>query len=273
MNLRQPLRKLAAIFRRDLIITRSYRITFLLEMLEALMGVASFYYLSKFVQTEALARTLPQGHDYFSFAVVGFAFFDYLTVAVVAVELSLREARENGALEALLVTQTSVPLLLAGSALYPFLIASLRTLVYLGWAVLVFGFPVTSANWPAAAAALLASVLAFAGLGILSASYILLFKRGNPARWAILGVSALVGGVMYPVAVLPEPLQWLARLTPISYSLEAVRSALLAGASFAAVWPAVRALLLFAAVLLPLSLAVFAWSLRRTKMAGTLTHF
>jgi ABC-2 type transport system permease protein len=273
MTLRLALRKLAAMFRRDLNITRSYRIAFLLEAVEALLGVASFYYLSKFVQSEQLAQALPHGHDYFSFALVGFAFFDYLTVSVVTFEISLGEARQNGTLEALLVSQTPVPLLLVGSAVYPFLMTALRTLIYLGWAVLVFHFPVATANWLGAGAVLLGSVLAFTGLGILSASYILLFKRGNPIRWAILGLSALVGGVMYPVSVLPEPLQLVARVIPISYSLEAMRSALMAGASFADVWPAVRALLLFAAVLLPLSLWVFAWSLRRTKTAGTLTHF
>ena len=77
---------------------------------------------------------------------------------------------------------------------------------------------------------------------------------------------------MYPVSVLPVPLQWLARLLPVTYSLEGMRQALLAGATFAQLWPAVRALLIFAVVLLPLSSVVFAWALRRTKITGTLTH-
>ncbi len=50
-------------------------------------------------------------------------------------------------------------------------------------------------------------------------------------------------------------------------------AALLGGASFTDLWPPMRALLLFAAVLLPLSFAVFSWALRRTKITGTLTHF
>jgi ABC-2 type transport system permease protein len=78
--------------------------------------------------------------------------------------------------------------------------------------------------------------------------------------------------MMYPVSVLPPSLQWMARLLPVTYSLEGMRQALLAGATFAQLWPAVRALLLFAIILLPLSSAVFAWSLRRTKITGTLTH-
>jgi ABC-2 type transport system permease protein len=78
--------------------------------------------------------------------------------------------------------------------------------------------------------------------------------------------------MMYPVSVLPVPLQWMARLLPVTYSLEGMRQALLAGAGFAQLWPAVRALLLFAVVLLPLASLVFSWALRRTRITGTLTH-
>ena len=58
----------------------------------------------------------------------------------------------------------------------------------------------------------------------------------------------------------------------MTYSLEGMRHALLAGVSFAQLWPSVRALILFAVILLPLSGVIFAWALRRTKITGTLTH-
>ncbi len=273
MNLRRTLRKLGVFFRRDLAIARSYRAAFVLEVFEALFGVAAFYFLSRFVQSPELARALPPGSTYFSFALVGFAFFDYMNVALNAFDQSIQSARQNGTLETLLVTQTSLPVILAGSAVYPFALMSLRTAVYLGWGILFFGFPTRSANWPGAVLVLMASVLAFAGLGVLSASYLLLFKRGNPAKWLFLGVSGLVGGMMYPVSVLPGSLQHVARLVPVTYSLEGMRAALLAGASLVELWPSLRALLLFAIVLLPLSFTVFSWALRRTKITGTLTHF
>ena len=68
------------------------------------------------------------------------------------------------------------------------------------------------------------------------------------------------------------PLQWCARLLPVTYSLQGMRQALLAGTGFVQLWPSVRALLLFAAILLPLSSLVFAWALRQTKIRGTLAH-
>jgi ABC-2 type transport system permease protein len=267
------MRKLALMFRRDLTVARSYRFAFLIEMFQALFGSASFYFLSRFVQSPALQKSLPPGTSYFSFALVGIAFFDYLSVALSTFDSSLQEARQNGTLENLLVTQTSLPVILAGSSIYPFAWMSLHTAIYLGWGAILFGFPLQGANWLGALIVLAASVLAFSGLGILSASYLLIFKRGNPVNWAILGLSTVVGGMMYPISVLPKWLQYVARLTPVTYSLEGMRAAILSHATLIELLPSTAGLLLFAAILLPTSFAIFSWALRRAKITGTLTHF
>jgi ABC-2 type transport system permease protein len=267
------LRKIIALFLRDLSVARSYRVMFILQTFESLFGVAAFYYVSRFVESPHLSSELPQGGSYFAFALVGYAFFDYLGVALSVFDESIEEARQNGTLEYLLITQTSLPVILVGSMLFPFVILALRTVVYLGWGILLFGFPTRQANWLGAAAVLATSVLAFSGLGVLSACYLLLFKRGNPTKWLFLGVAGLVSGIMYPVNVLPKKLQLVARLFPMTYSLTGMRAAILGHASMAMLWPSIRALLSFALILLPLSLAIFAWALRRTKITGTLTHF
>jgi ABC-2 type transport system permease protein len=259
-------------FWRDLSIARTYRTAFLFEAIEALFGVAMFFYVARFVDSPQLQHALPHSESYFAFSLVGFVFLDYLSTAIDAFDRSLQEARDTGALEHLLVTQTSLPVMLAGSALYPFAAATVRIAVYIGWGAALFAFPLHAANWAAVAAVLVATLLAFSGLGILSASYLLLFKRGNPAKWFFLGVSGLVGGMLFPISVLPDWLQIVARLNPVTYALDAMRAALLGGAGFHAVWRPLLILLLFSAVLLPLSMAVFAWALRRTKTTGTLMH-
>jgi len=273
MNFWSSCRKIGALFQRDLALARSYRFAFVLQLFEILLGVAAFYYLSRFVQSPQLTQSLPQSGSYFAFALVGVAFFDYLSVSLNAFDESLEEARQNGTLESLVVTQTPLPVILAGSALYPFAALSLRTAGYLVWGVFLFGFSAAQANWFGALIVLGASILSFIGLGVLSASYSLVFKRGNPVKWLFLGVSGLVSGVMYPVRVLPGALQWIARLVPATYSLEGMRAALLGHAPIGELWPAIRALLVFAIILLPASFAAFAWALRRTKITGTLTHF
>jgi ABC-2 type transport system permease protein len=267
----RALRELWAFFWRDLSIARTYRTVFVLEAVEALFGVAMFFYVARFVDSPQLQHALPQGGGYFAFSLIGFVFLDYLNAAMDTFDRSLEEARDSGTLEHLLITQTSLPVILAGSAIYPFAVTTLRIAVYVAWGALLFGFPLRDANWLAVTAVLLATLLAFSGLGILSASYLLLFKRGNPAKWFLLGVSSVAGGMLFPISVLPDWLQLVARLNPVTYALDAMRAALL-GAGVQSVWRPLIVLLSFSAVLLPFSMAVFSWALRRTKTTGTLTH-
>jgi ABC-2 type transport system permease protein len=266
------LRELWLFFWRDLSIARTYRAVFVMEAIEALFGAAMFYYVARFVDTPALQQALPQGGSYFAFSLVGFVFLDYLNAALDTFDRGLEEARDTGTLEHLLVTQTSLPVFVAGSAIYPFAATTLRIVVYVAWAAALFGFPLHAANWATVIVVLLATLLAFSGLGILSSSYLLLFKRGNPAKWFFLGVSSVVGGMLFPVNILPDWLQVVARFNPVTYALEAMRAALLGGASIASLWRPVAVLLLSALILLPISMGVFAWALRRTKITGTLTH-
>jgi ABC-2 type transport system permease protein len=268
----RALRDLWLFFQRDLLIAATYRSPFVLEVVQALFGAATFYYVAVFVDSPALRTELPQGTSYFAYSLVGFVFFDYLNAAIDTFDRSLIEARDSGTLEPLLVSQVPLPLILIGSAIYPFAATTLRIAVYLAWATLFFGFPLRSANWFAVAVVLLATLLAFSGLGILSASYLLLFKRGNPAKWFILGASSVVGGMLFPVGILPPWLQVVAHLNPITYALDAMRGALLEGATITSIGRLLLILLIFAVVLLPASFLIFSWSLRRTKITGTLTH-
>ena len=92
-------------------------------------------------------------------------------------------------------------------------------------------------------------------------------------NYTLIGLSSVVGGMMYPVSVLPTWLQYVSRLVPVTYAMEGMRAALLGHATLRELWPSLAALLIFAAVLLPVSFTVFSWALRRTKITGTLTHF
>jgi ABC-2 type transport system permease protein len=109
-------------------------------------------------------------------------------------------------------------------------------------------------------------------LGILSASYLLLFKRGNPAKWLLIGLWGIAGGMLFPVSILPDWLQIVARFNPMTHALNAMRAALLGGAGVSQLLPAIEVLLIFALVLLPLSMLIFYWTLERTKTTGTLSH-
>ncbi len=54
---------------------------------------------------------------------------------------SILEAQQNGTLEAILVTETPLTMILVASASYPFVLLALRTVIYLAWGACSSIFP------------------------------------------------------------------------------------------------------------------------------------
>ena len=72
-------------------------------------------------------------------------------------------------------------------------------------------------------------LVGFTGMGLLAGATVLVIKRGNPVGWALRGASVLLGGILYPVAVLPPALQALGAILPITHALVVLRGAMLEG--------------------------------------------
>ena len=170
---------------------------------------------------------------------------------------------------------TPAPLsqIIIGSATWSYAFTTLRVLIYLLVGIVLLGVSFRGANYLGALLALILSIIAFASMGIIAASVIMVIKRGDPVTSLIGSVSTLVGGVLYPVEILPGWLQAIARLLPLTYALRSMRLALLSGASWQELLPDLLVLLFFCIVLFPLSLYAFRQAVRRVRIEGTLTHY
>jgi ABC-2 type transport system permease protein len=128
-------------------------------------------------------------------------------------------------------------------------------------------------NLPLAALIMIPTVAAFAAIGMLSASFHMTFKRGDPINFFINAAATLFGGVFFPIEVLPGSLQFISKILPITYSLTAMRKALLTGAELKEVGSELMTLTAFALVLVPAGLAVFNMALRKARKDGSLGQF
>jgi ABC-2 type transport system permease protein len=128
-------------------------------------------------------------------------------------------------------------------------------------------------NWAAAGVSLALAIVAFASIGIMAAGFTMVFKRGNPIIWLVSNLVSLLGGVYYPVASLPAWLQLISRALPITYALNAMRGALLDGATWGKLAPDMLALAGFCLVLFPLSLMAFRAAVHKARVDGSLTQY
>ncbi|UCC87652.1 MAG: ABC transporter permease [Anaerolineales bacterium] len=272
-NTMGSLRKPLAFLARDLSLMLSYRLSFFLQFFGIFFSVLMFFFIARLFGPAATPYLAAYGGDYFSFVLIGIAFSGYLGVAISSFSSSIRQGQMMGTLEVMLVTPTRLSTILVSSSLWSFAFTSLRIVVYLAVGALVFGVNLNQANWLAALLIQALTILTFGSLGIISASFIMAFKQGNPLNMVLGTASSLLGGVYYPITVLPTWLQPFSHLLPITYSLRAMRLAILQGHSFAALAPDMLILAVFAIVLFPLSLVAFRLGVRKAKMDGSLTQF
>jgi ABC-2 type transport system permease protein len=159
---------------------------------------------------------------------------------------------------------------MAGTLMVPMSFAAIDAGVFIavGWSLAGFVPPLD--GLVIACLLLLLTVGTFAAIGILSATVIILTKRGDPFSSLVLLVSSLLAGAVFPVAVLPDWLQAIARLVPAFYGLSGMREVLLAGGGLSEVAGDIAILTLFNIVLLPLSLFAMSRAIRIGRVTGTL---
>ena len=282
MNMASRLRLPLAFLRRDLLQTTSYRFAFALQLNGILLRLAMFYFIAQMISrsagsltqaTDGLGAMEGLSHGYFPFVLIGLAFYGYLAAAMGSFSGAIRQGQVQGTLEAMLSTRTSLNSILLCSSLGRFFFTSFQVVIYLVLGSLVFGVDLGTVNPFSSAVVLALAVLAFSGFGILSAAFVLAFKRGDPVGFAVGTSASLVGGVYFPIAVLPNWLQDVSSWLPITHALRAVRRTILEGAGLEAIGHELVALVLFASLLLPLGLVAFELAVRRAKVEGTLCQY
>jgi ABC-2 type transport system permease protein len=267
--MRRALAVLWAFLVRDATMAVSYRLEFVLHLATVVFYVSALYFLSDMVgQNVAMA---PYG-GYLPFAAIGMAVASFFHTGFDSFAKALHREQLHGTLEALLIAPLRLSTIAVCSYAWRFFWSTIISLVYVVAAVVLYDTRLQG-SLLLALTLLLLTTLAFASLGLISASFVMVYKRGDPVGMLLGGVSFLLGGVFYPVHVLPDWLQKIASILPITHGLEAIRAVLLRGEGIAAVWPQLLILCGFAGVGIPLGMLCFGAAVRRAKREGTLLHF
>lgn len=265
--------KLLAFLKRDFYIQTSYKLSFLWQIVGIFTYATTFFFISKLFGKSAIPYLESYGGDYFSFVLIGIAFSGYMSTSLHSFSGALRNEQVNGTIESVLVSPTSLATILVGSSLWNFCITTLEVLVYLITGVFIFDLKLHNSNIPGAIIIVLLTIISFSSVGIMASSFVLIFKRGDPITWAITTFSELFGGVYFPTTLIPSYLQWITYLLPITYSLNALRHALLQGWSTSRLLFDIWILILFSAITLPLASLMFKIALNRVKKDGSLLQY
>lgn len=262
--------KLLAFLKRDFLSEVTYRVAFVFQLAGMTLSIFAFYFLTKMIDPEAQGL---DGIPPFQWLLVGLAFQYYFSTALYSFSRKIRNEQLLGTLEAMLVSPTPTSMVIFSSAAWDFTYGGIRVVFYLFVAVVFFDVTLYASGLGCLALGVVLTLLSSAGLGILSASFILYFKRGDPINFFLSGMTTLFGNVFFPVEQLPAILRPVSSILPITWSLRIVRGSLLQGRSFPELQGALLNLAILTAVLLPLGVLCSRLAIRRAKREGSLIQY
>jgi ABC-2 type transport system permease protein len=265
--------KIVAFFRRDFLVLTSYRFKLVLNLVYMVAIVFFLFFIGKTFSGSFTVYLSRYGNDYFAFALLGMAVSVFVSTGLSSLAEEIRTAQVQGTLENLLMTPTTPTLVLFGSSLWSFIESFIVCLAYIGAAVLILGIAVTPAMLLLVLLALSLTFCCFLSLGMISAAFIMVFKQGNPINLIFGTSSYFLGGLLFPVEVLPAPLRAVSFFLPMTQAATAVREVLLVAPGEAKWLPAMAYLLAFAVILGPIGIVSLKYSLARAKRDGSLVQF
>ncbi len=268
-SLARAARRIGAFVVRDFRSATSYRAYFAMQLLGLAWMIVLFYFVGRFFGHDR-PDLAPYGGNWFAYVLLGYAPLEFLRVGVLTFSSSIREAQNYGTLEAVLVTRVGIPTIVFGSAAYDYAWSTLRALLFATVGTMAGG-RLGEVNVGAAVAFLALSIACFGAIGILSASFVMVFKKFDPIAWLFLGTSSLFAGLFFPTSVLGR---WevVSRALPLTYAMEGVRRAA-RGETLGDLASEALVLAGFCAALVPLAAWAFRAAVDRARRDGTLSHY
>jgi ABC-2 type transport system permease protein len=189
---------------------------------------------------------------------VGAVIWAYLGIIFEILTETVAWERWEGTIEYTFMAPLSRPVHLMGMGLFAVGYGLVRASLVFGVVAAFFGLHMPEANFATALLVLGIASVSFIGVGMMTAVLPLISpEKGTQLGFMAQGVMLVVSGVYYPVSVLPEWMQAISTISPATYALRGIRSAILEGATPADVWGDIWPLLLIGTIAIPLGLWVF----------------
>jgi len=251
-----------------------FPIIFTLSLIDIVIGTLAYYLMAIFVEggmnryISAYGITYP---EYLLVAIIGdilaglflYSFYEAIGMGYWGCETDLY-----------ITSPVGLKGMIMGSLLTSLVWNTLAVFTLLSFAA-ILGIPLHLENLPQVLEVLAIGLLPFLGLGLISASTFTLMnaKQGSPITWAINIAQRILSGYYFPVQLLPGFIRPLSYILPHTYFYEALRLAVSKGIWLHSYYHLLHPLLIQIAILLPLGVVLFKYSLIKAEKTGDLSRW
>jgi ABC-2 type transport system permease protein len=202
---------------------------------------------------------------------IGGVIWAYLGIIFEILTETVAWERWEGTIEYTFMAPLSRSIHLFGMGIFAVAYGVLRAGLLFGVIAFFFHLVMPHANFVAALVILAVASVSFIGIGMMTAVLPLVSpEKGTQLGFIAQGMLLVVSGVYYSVDVLPGFMQAISKISPATYALEGIRSAILEGAAIGSLWHDIWPLIVIGVISIPMGLGVFRTGERYAKRHGKL---
>jgi len=206
--------------------------------------------------TSKIEGIIPGNPNYFEFVAPGIMAMIVMTAVLTGLAASIAREKEQGTLDGILISPINRLAIILGKALSQAIRGLIQGGIVLLLAFLLFGVTIHG-NILLVALLLVLGIFSFVGLGILVSAIATEQETATQLLFMFQFPMLFLSGVFFPIALMPNIMQKIAEVIPLTYAINAIRKVMVLGAGFSAVRTEFLILLLFGIITLAISVPVF----------------
>ena len=257
-----------AIVRRDLYVFMSYRTRLLTQVASTLFSLTLFYYVSRLVHVQGFGSP----NQYYAFVVVGISILSIIYSCFMTSAL-VRQELVAGTLERLILSPFGAVRSIIAATLFPLAYSFLLATISLALACVIFSLQLHWSTVPLSIPVIGLALLAFAPFGLLFAALTIVVKQDNVGATWVIAILSLIGGLYFPVSLLPHWAQVAGKLQPFTPATNVLRHLLVSSPLTEPLGMSLLKLAAFAIVLLPTSIFALSAAVRTGQRRGTIIEY
>jgi len=181
-----------------------------------------------------------------------------LVTGIMATATGFIEDREKGIFRRFFVTPLKRQTLIAGSIVQRYIVILVQTIILILLGLVAFDISI-SGNFFAFWLILTIAALCFLSIGFALTTAVKSARAATPVCMIVFFMLLFLGGIFFPLEIMPEFLQNICRALPSTNINDAMRAIMIEGAGLGAVWKELLIALGWTAACLIISVKFFKW--------------
>jgi len=224
--------------------------SFVLERFNRLLLRELYPFFIDYGNIDARPRTWYNPNLYSqNFYVPGIVAFLIMILTLLFTSMAIIKEKERGTMEQLIVTPLRPAELILGKTIPYSIIALAQMIVVTAFAVYWFEIPLAGSLILLGTATIF-FLFSTLGVGLFISTISATQQQAMMTTFFFILPFFMLSGFVFPVANMPEPVQWLTYLNPLMYFLIIIRGIFLKGVGIGILWPQLTALLIIGVILL-----------------------